>query len=1403
MDGNYHSQLEEQRRDALVAYYLGQLIPSQQTAAPDSIVTPDDLYEYLLIDNQVTAAVDTSRVAQGIASIQQHVHAIYNGMEPGFGQVPDIAQHSEGFQQWQDTMSQYSIWSGYQMLVDYPENYLDPSLRLGKTESFKTFESELAQSRLTRDNLQNSLGNYLVRFEEVSNLGIVCCYIDGVDFRRADYYFIGKQRIEPFAYYWRKAAIDLDEKSTHVTPSAWTEWKKIDVSLGDTVTHVRTVVVEGRLHVVWLEQMREVMDDKDKPVADSYLYHLNISYLQNNGQWSPAICLQQCTLPSVTTLDQNQYVLVAALDSRVSAEPRLVVGLIERMNTQLVAPAFLCVRDKYWQPVTLNSASQNSLLAALMTQLGTDPGRAQYVMEGADTSGKVWTLDSVKWNEFGDNHRGSLSRYLELDIRIKTINGECKMEAIGLCTKPWYEPDDSGVVFRGDFGIWKSTPRPSSALVLNGYARTSVETHPWGTQTVPLVYPMRFGMPNKDTGLGFNEFTITRKLRSDAVPTQITTADGGQFLDLHALELPNLRHVRLNTTFAAELVRKAERSLDGAIGWEAQHTLEGPAPDSDAATPIDFNGANGRYFWELFFHVPHLAASRLNQAFDYAGAEQWLHYLFNPQVRVAPLYPAPDQVNWQPYWTSRPLGFADDPLRDTAAPRDPDAIAYGAPSHYRKAIFMLYLDNLIAWGDTLYRQVTRDSLTEAKLLYVRALSLLGPLSKGRSISQWTPQSLEDAARYQPDSFAAVESSGQDWLQHDTPHTLGGQPWLRLIDAPGFRLPVNTRLLDLWDQLDLRLYNLRHNLTLDGKPMLLALYEAPANPVDLLRAQLAGNNSMVRRLGSMSVIPPYRFTAMLPRARNAVDTLIRFGEQVRLHMESRDRFEQEGLQQGHVLELSGFVERLDGMAIEHAQFSLDLLHASGKQLQAQVETFDQWLAQDVSDAEKRAEEMFSGASAARIVASASRAVGYGLTTVPNTLTVIPLPPLVIPGGWHWSGPFWTAASAAESVGVYMADSADARLRADAQERRRKEWEFLKDQAQKQLESVTLQVEQQEVLIRSAEMKRARSKKAVEQAQAFYAFIQNRATNAALYQWLLGQMSTLYFQSYDAVLSICLATEACWQYEIGDGDTRFIPVNAWFDNRHGLTAGESLSLGLLQMESAFLARHERRLELVKTVSLRRLLHDYQGESAETGWAAVIGSLRGTGTLEFTLKPSLFDQDYPGHYLRQLVQVSLSLPGVLGPYENSCVLLGQLASSYLLKPDIGGCKYMYQQAQELPGEHDDINPRFVIANPRPSQQIAVSAANDESGVYRALMDDERYQPCEGTGAVSTWTLRFPRYASARQQALFDDLHDIIVHVNYRAMDGGKPFAEQVKALKQQGIKGSTGQSRRLAREQLLPRV
>src|ERR1700743_3235591 len=139
------AELEEQRRDALVAYYLGQIVPTSDSSAALRLATPEDLYEYLLIHNQVGAQVETSRVAQGIASLQQYIHAIYNGMEPGY---PD-GFDAEQLREWREGMSEYSTWAGYQMIEDYPENYIDPTLRLGKTEIFEAVENDPGQNRLS------------------------------------------------------------------------------------------------------------------------------------------------------------------------------------------------------------------------------------------------------------------------------------------------------------------------------------------------------------------------------------------------------------------------------------------------------------------------------------------------------------------------------------------------------------------------------------------------------------------------------------------------------------------------------------------------------------------------------------------------------------------------------------------------------------------------------------------------------------------------------------------------------------------------------------------------------------------------------------------------------------------------------------------------------------------------------------------------------------------------------------------------------------------------------------------------------------------------------------------------------------------------------------------------------
>ena len=59
-------------------------------------------------------------------------------------------------------------------------------------------------------------------------------------------------------------------------------------------------------------------------------------------------------------------------------------------------------------------------------------------------------------------------------------------------------------------------------------------------------------------------------------------------------------------------------------------------------------------------------------------------------------------------------------------PADPHRIARLRLSAYQKAIVFKYLDNLIAWADSLFTQDTIETINQATQLYVFASHLLGP-----------------------------------------------------------------------------------------------------------------------------------------------------------------------------------------------------------------------------------------------------------------------------------------------------------------------------------------------------------------------------------------------------------------------------------------------------------------------------------------------------------------------------------------------------------------------------------------------------------------------------------------------------------------------------------------------------
>ena len=239
--------------------------------------------------------------------------------------------------------------------------------------------------------------------------------------------------------------------------------------------------------------------------------------------------------------------------------------------------------------------------------------------------------------------------------------------------------------------------------------------------------------------------------------------------------------------------------------------------------------------------------------------------------------------------------------------------------------------------------------------------------------------------------------------------------------------------------------------------------------------------------------------------------------------------------------------------------------------------------------------------------------------------------------------------------------------------------------------------------------------IEQSQEIQEFLRNKFTGEELYNWMQGEISTIFFQCYQMTYDLAKKAERCFRFELGLVNSNFIQFGAWDSLRKGLLSGERLYLQLKQMERAYLDGNRREYELTKHYSL--VLNDPQ---------ALI-TLKGLGQCEIELPEALFDTDYPGHYMRRVKSVSLTIPAVVGPYAGvNCTLTLLRDKTRVKATPVDGYA-------ERDGEEDD---RFMT-NWAPVQAIATSTGQNDSGLFELNFRDERYLPFEGAGAISRWRI------------------------------------------------------------------
>lgn len=777
-----------------------------------------------------------------------------------------------------------------------------------------------------------------------------------------------------------------------------------------------------------------------------------------------------------------------------------------------------------------------------------------------------------------------------------------------------------------------------------------------------------------------------------------------------------------------------------------------------AGATLDFDSASGFYYWEIFFHIPHLIAQALNQAQRFEEARTWYEYVFDPTE--------PAIADARAFWKFLPFhdaadnashAYLEDPdqlLRYRNDPFDPHGLAQLRPIAYRKAFVMSYVDNLLDWGDLLFQQYTRESLGEATMLYVLAAQLLGkrPEETGKrklALETMTYQELADA---QPLDAAWLE------LENELPATPEGALALTAtpndsILSPYFFIPENQQFIDYWERVGDRLFKIRNGLNLEGVKQSLALFAPPIDPAALVKAFASGGGLAQALSDFGAAVPHYRCTYMLGKARELAGRVTQLGGALLSALEKQDGEEMNLLrntQERGILELT--------LAIKKDQLSVAIetaasLRQSMATAQIRQNHYTLLLATGVSPFELAQVSMLNVSQGLGVASSVMSSISSVMSLIPNIGSLFAM----TWGGLQLGPSFSSIAGTLSTIGgVFSTMSSVAGLFAGWQ-RRFEDWLLQLALATSEIAQLKRQIAAAEIQVTIAQREIQVQQQQIRNNQSIDTFMKSKFTNQQLYRWMVGKLSAVYFQTYQLALEYAKGAQRALQFEMGwpESEAQVIGSYYWESLQKGLLAGERLQLDLDRLEKLYVDKNRRRFEITKTVSLQ--LID----------PLALVNLQQKGTCELDLNEALFDEDFPGHYCRQIKSISVSFPAVVGPYESFNATLTQLGHRTVMKPDLASVRHL------LTGEGDA--PVNIRADWRPTQQVALSRGVNDSGLFQLNYQDERFLPFEGTGAVSRWRLQVN---GADGIAHRQHLRDVILTVQYTALPGGDDFAEKVKS-------------------------
>jgi hypothetical protein len=325
-----------------------------------------------------------------------------------------------------------------------------------------------------------------------------------------------------------------------------------------------------------------------------------------------------------------------------------------------------------------------------------------------------------------------------------------------------------------------------------------------------------------------------------------------------------------------------------------------------------------------------------------------------------------------------------------------------------------------------------------------------------------------------------------------------------------------------------------------------------------------------------------------------------------------------------------------------------------------------------------------------------------------------------------------------------------------ERRTEDWLLQKHLSDKDAQIGAQQIFHAQNQQQVALQERALAGLQLDHAQAVLDFLANKFTNAELFEWMSGVLGRVYAYFLQQATAIAQLAQAQLAFERQEPAPGFVRSDYWQDtsdsadngsgssaDRQGLTGSARLLQDIYRLDQYAFETDRRKLHLTQTVSLAQIA------------PLELQQFRETGVLVFATPMDMFDREFPGHYLRLIkrlwVSLSALIPAALG-------IRATLSTSGLSRVVVAGDQFVP-----------------VVLNRSP-EAIAFTSPLNATGLFELESENGLLLPFEGMGVDAVWQLELPKPANPFD---YHTIADVLLTIEYTALNSYEYRQQVIKTF------------------------